>query len=188
LTSLTAPLILTATDPTSRHMTNEEAMSGQYAPPPVPDPQLVESLSLSVRRNRPGHWAWDLKDSRDGSWFESMFEFDSEDQARRSGLSRIAELSRSVRGATAASRSVGDKRGHLVIVSRHDDELYAQLKRAHGMSDGIEVIRDRRQSAEKMDRRDIDRRFTDITADLRARGWSIVCRSEHGSRRSQESA
>jgi hypothetical protein len=163
-------------------------MSGQDVPPSDPDPELVQSLALTVRQNRPGHWAWDLKDGRDGSWFESMFEFDSEDQARRSGLSRIAELARSVRGATAASRSVGDKRGHLVIVSRHDDELYAQLKRAHGMTDGIEVIRDRRRAEAKMDRKEIDRRSTDITADLRARGWSIVCRSEQPPRRMEQSA
>jgi hypothetical protein len=163
-------------------------MIGQYVPPPDPDPELVQSLALSVRQIRPGRWAWDLRDSRDGSWFESMFEFDSEDQARRSGLSRIAELARSVRGATAASRSTGEKRGHLVIVSRHDDELYAQLKGSLGASDGIEVIRDRRKSPAKMDRRDIDRRSTDITEDLRARGWSIVCRSERGSSRAEESA
>ena len=160
---------------------------GHYVSPPEPDPELVQSLALSVRQNRPGHWAWDLKDSRDGTWFESMLEFESEEQARRSGLSRIAELPRSVRGATAASRSVGDKRGHLVIVSHHDDELYAQLKRAHGMTDGIEVIRDRRGALAKMDRKEIDRRSTDITPDLRARGWSIACRSERGSSRTEES-
>lgn len=160
---------------------------GQYIPRPAPDPEFVQSLALSVRQNRPGHWAWDLKDSRDGTWFESMLEFESEEQARRSGLSRIAELARSVRGATAASRSVGDKRGHLVIVSRHDDELYAQLKRAHGMTDGIEVIRDRRRAVVKIDRTEIDRRSTDISPDLRARGWSIVCRSERGSSRTEVS-
>src|SRR5688572_13545413 len=92
---------------------------GQYVAPSEPDPELVQNLALSVRQNRPGHWAWDLRDSRDGSWFESMFEFDSEDQARRAGLSRIAELARCVHSATAASWEVGEKKGHLVIVSRH---------------------------------------------------------------------
>jgi hypothetical protein len=163
-------------------------MSGQDVPPSDADPDLVQNLALSVRQNRPGHGAWDLRDSRDGSWFESMLEFDSEDQARRSGLSRIAELARSVRGATAASRSVAYKGGHLVIVSRHDDELYAQLKRAHGMTDGIYVIRDRRRAGAKIDRKEIDRRSTDITPDLRTRGWSIVCRSAPRSERTRESA
>ena len=160
---------------------------GQYIALPEPDPELVQNLALSVRQNRPGHWAWDLKDSRDGSWFESMFEFDSAEQARRSGVSRIAELARSVRGATVALREIGRKKGHLVIVSRHDDELYAQLKGSFGTNDGIEIIRDRRGAVAKMDRKEIDRRSADITEDLRARGWSIVCRPERGSSRTEES-
>ena len=159
---------------------------GQYVPRPAPDPELVQNLALSVRQNRPGHWAWYLMDGRDGSWFESMFEFDSAEQARRSGLSRIAELSRSVRGATAALKEIGKKKGHLVIVSRHDDELYVQLKGSFGTSDGIEVIRDRRRAVAKMDRKEIDRRLADIAEDLRARGWSIVCRAERGSTRIEE--
>jgi hypothetical protein len=160
---------------------------GQYVPRPAPDPELVQNLALSVRQNRPGHWAWDLGDSRDGSWFESMFEFDSAEQARRSGLSRIAELASSVRGATAALQEIGEKKGHLVIVSRHGDELYVQLKGSFGTSDGIEVIRDRRRAVAKMHRKEIDRRSTDITEDLRERGWSIVCRPERGSSRTEES-
>jgi hypothetical protein len=163
-------------------------MIGQHVPPPVPDVELVQNLALSVRQNRPGRWAWDLRDSRDGKWFESMLEFDTEERARRSALSRIAELARSMRGETAASRAIGEEKGHLVIVSRHDDELYAQLKGSLGTSDGIEVIRDRRKSLAKMDRKEIDRRSTDITEDIRARGWSIVCRSERGSSRTEESA
>ena len=70
-------------------------MNRSYEPPPVPDPDLVVNLVLKVREilpHRPGRWAWDLRDSRDGSWFESMWEFDSEDRARRSGRSRLAEL------------------------------------------------------------------------------------------------
>ena len=73
------------------------------APSPDPDPELVRSLTLSIRRlpHRPNRWAWDLRDSRDGSWFESMFEFDSPERARRSGLFRMEELFRAVSGVTA---------------------------------------------------------------------------------------
>jgi hypothetical protein len=162
--------------------------AGQYVAPPEPDPELVQNLALSVRQNRPGHWVWDLRDSRDGSWFESMFEFDSEDQARRSGLSRIAELARCVHRTTAASCEIAEKKGHLVVVSRHDDKLYVQLKGVYGARDGIEVIRDRRRSLTKMDTKEIDRRSADIAEELRARGWSIVCRSERGSSRTEASA
>jgi hypothetical protein len=69
-------------------------MNRSYEPPPAPDPELVVNLVLKVREmlpHRPGRWAWDLRDSRDGSWFESMWEFDSEERARRSGRSRLAE-------------------------------------------------------------------------------------------------
>lgn len=70
-------------------------MNPAYEPPPAPDPELVVNLVLKVREMlpyRPGRWAWDLRDSRDGSWFESMWEFDSEERARRSGRSRLVEL------------------------------------------------------------------------------------------------
>jgi hypothetical protein len=73
---------------------------GKYVPPPAPETELVHNLKLVVRRllDRPHRWAWDLRDNRDGSWYESMLEFDSEAQARRSGLSRLAELSNLARG------------------------------------------------------------------------------------------
>jgi hypothetical protein len=45
-----------------------------------------------------------------------------------------------------------------MIVSRHDDELYAQLKESIGTSDGIEVIRERRKFLATIDK-EIDRRF-----------------------------
>jgi hypothetical protein len=78
-------------------------MNRSYEAPPAPDPELVVNLVLKVREmlpHRPGRWAWDLRDSRDGSWFESMWEFDSEERARRSGRSRLAELLESLPGAT----------------------------------------------------------------------------------------
>jgi hypothetical protein len=161
--------------------------SGQYIPPPEPDPELVQNLALNVYQNRPGHWAWDLRDRRDRSLFEGRLEFDTEEQARRSGLSRLTELTRSVREA-GAPRVTSDEKEHLVVVSRHDEDLYAFFKDRLGASDGIEVIRDRRKSLARMESRGIDRRSADLDAAIRARGWSIVCRSEHGRRRSQESA
>jgi hypothetical protein len=75
-------------------------MIGHEVPTTPPDPELVRSLRLSVRKlpHRRNRWAWDLTDSRDGSWFESMLEFGSPAHARRSGLSRLEELAGSVAG------------------------------------------------------------------------------------------
>ena len=80
-------------------------MTGHYALSPDLDLEAVRNLRLTVRKlpHRPNRWAWDLRDGRDGSWFESMFEFDSHERARQSGLSRIEELLRSVSDATGAS-------------------------------------------------------------------------------------
>jgi hypothetical protein len=78
-------------------------MNRSYEPPPAPDPELVVNLVVKVREmipHRPGRWAWDLRDSRDGSWFESMWEFNSEERARRSGRSRLAELLETLPDAT----------------------------------------------------------------------------------------
>jgi hypothetical protein len=84
-----------------------------YEPLPAPDPDLVLKLVLKVREmlpHRPGRWAWDLRDSRDGSWFESMWEFDSEDRARRSGHSRLAELHETLPDATLVAYGAGAPR------------------------------------------------------------------------------
>jgi hypothetical protein len=77
-------------------------MTGHYVPSLEQDPEVVKSLRLTVRKlpHRPNRWAWDLRDSRDGSWFESMFEFDSHERARLSGLARIEELVKSASAAT----------------------------------------------------------------------------------------
>jgi hypothetical protein len=48
----------------------------------------------------PHRWAWHLIDRRDGSEFETGFEFDSPSAARWAGFSRLAELRSSVPGAT----------------------------------------------------------------------------------------
>lgn len=161
---------------------------GQHVPAPEPDPELVRNLALTVYQNRPGHWAWDLRDTRDRTLFESALEFDTEAQARRSCLSRLAELRRCAGNATVAPSATREEREHLVVVARHDDQLYTFFKDRLGASDGIEVIQDRRKSLARMESRDIDRRSADPGAAIQARGWSIVCRSEHGKRREQESA
>jgi hypothetical protein len=138
----------------------------------TPEPELVQSLELTVRRipQRPNRWAWDLKDGRDGSWFESMWEFDSEERARRSGLSRMLELSRSARGDQTTT--------DIVIVARHDDQLYGMLAAAFAGNDRVTVIRDRRRFSTKRGGRDIERRSIDVGMAIRRRGWAIVCRSD----------
>jgi hypothetical protein len=65
--------------------------------PPVeePDKNLVVNLKLEVREAyRPGRWMWQLVDVRDGTLFERVFEFESERDAERSGVARLAELTR----------------------------------------------------------------------------------------------
>ena len=60
-----------------------------------PDQSLVVNLKLEVRETyRPGHWMWQLVDIRDGTLFERVFEFESARDAERSGVSRLAELTR----------------------------------------------------------------------------------------------
>jgi hypothetical protein len=93
-----------ATFPAARHARPPETvMNSHDVRSPEPDPELVRNLKLTVRRlpHRANRWAWDLRDGRDGSWFESMLEFDSPARARRSGLSRMEELLRAVSGVTA---------------------------------------------------------------------------------------
>jgi hypothetical protein len=65
--------------------------------PPVegPDKNLVVNLKLEVREAyRPGRWMWQLGDVRDGTLFERVFEFGSAHDAERSGVARLAELTR----------------------------------------------------------------------------------------------
>ena len=83
-------------------------MRGHYEPLPAPDLELVLHLRLRVREMAPhrrGRWAWDLRDSRDGSWFESMWEFDSAERARRSGLARLDQLRRAALAQGATDRA-----------------------------------------------------------------------------------
>ncbi len=135
----------------------------------------MENLLLSVRPNRPNHWAWDLRDGRDGSWFESMFEFDSPERARRSGLSRIAELQRSLQAPQHAPPADTGK-ARLVIVSADDTELFGTLKRLLADGQRVEIIPERRKSLAPMDRRSNERRSVPVSAAARARGWWIVPR------------
>ena len=139
-------------------------MIGRFSPPPDPNRDLVLNLELEVRElsARPHRWAWDLRDSRDGSWFESMFEFDSAEQARRSGLSRLAELGRCATGAVL--RAGGMDAVHLVIVSGHDDELCAMPTYLFEGTQRADVIRDRRKSFAPITCRGTERRSPDAIA------------------------
>ena len=67
------------------------------------DDQLsVLDLVVRVRpAYRVSRWAWHLVDRRDGSEFESEFEYDSASEAQRAGFRRLAELTSSLPGATA---------------------------------------------------------------------------------------
>ena len=154
-------------------------MSNAPAPDPVPDTDLVANLRVDVHLV-PGRarWAWHLIDSRDDSWFESQYEFESPMDAQTSGLARLAELAR-LPGAKSFARTVEFPiRNHLVIVSRRQEGLYSILSSLFQQSGGIEVIRDRRRSVSAAGRREPERRSQRVDPVARARGWWIVCGSE----------
>jgi len=63
------------------------------------DPDEVSIVHLVVEvlpAHRSSRWSWHLIDRRDGSRFETGFEYDSASAARRAGLSRLAELTSAV--------------------------------------------------------------------------------------------
>lgn len=150
-------------------------MATPDGPLPDPDPAVLQNLRLTVSTNRPGHWGWHLHDGRDGSWFESMFEFDSEDEARRAGRWRLAELGQSVSRSTPPGE---EGRRHVVVVSRQHEELYAVLKDLFAEADGVDVIRDRRKPLAPLPGRTADRRARGSGAMIEARGWSIARKSD----------
>jgi hypothetical protein len=156
-------------------------MRGQYVPPPAPDPDLVLNLALKVRElsARPGRWAWDLTDNRDGSWFESMWEFESAEEAAGFGRERLAELT-DARGTAGRMRIANEIKRRLVIVSGQDDELYGLLNGLFANSKAVNVIRDRRQELTPIPRTRAERRSTRITDDAKARGWWIVTPRDPG--------
>jgi hypothetical protein len=135
------------------------------------DLDTLGHLTVAVRQNRRSRWAWHLVDSRDGSSFESQYEFDSAIAARRSGLARLAELTPSLPPAAAPQRH-----RHLVIVS-DDAAVYGLVHQVFAENKGIEIIRDRRRPSPSPDRRNGDRRSMNVDAVVQARGWCIVCRS-----------
>jgi len=69
---------------------------------PDPDHGQVSVVDLVVQvrpASRVSRWAWHLIDRRDGSEFETGFEYDSPSDARWAAFSRLAELTASVPGA-----------------------------------------------------------------------------------------
>jgi hypothetical protein len=163
------------------------------------DAENLASLTVIVQEHRPSRWAWHLRDTRDGSWFESEYEFTSPMAARRAGVARLAELTPPVGVAAETSGPCTGRSRHLVIVSG-DDAVYGLLRQVFAKNEGIEVIRDRRRPdapvdrretprrvtadrrrrAPTLDRRRSDRRLTErrtviVDAMTRARGWWMVC-------------
>lgn len=151
----------------------------RYESSSTPDPELILSLRLRVREmvpHRPRRWAWDLLDSRDGSWFQSMFEFDSEEQAKRSGRSHLDEWRRSLSLPKPTAPLVDGATTGLVIVSADDTELFATLKRLLADGQRVEIIAERRKSPAQLEQRSADRRRAHVNEAARSRGWWIVTR------------
>jgi hypothetical protein len=159
---------------------------------------LIAHLRLEDRPAfRPGRWMWELIDARDGTPFETQFEFEFASDARRSGLARLVELTRSLSGAKMIAKTVDSHR--FVMVGREHDALFEELQRLFVDSRTIDVVRDRRCSARrrldrrtahgarspvrrlerrKIDRRICDRRSIDVDASVKARGWWVVPRPQ----------
>jgi hypothetical protein len=79
-----------------------EIMTMQRWLDPDPDHGQVSVVDLVVQvrpASRVSRWAWHLIDRRDGSEFETGFEYDSPSDARWAAFSRLAELTASVPGA-----------------------------------------------------------------------------------------
>jgi hypothetical protein len=166
-----------------------------------PDLHLLANLKLDVREAyRPGRWAWQIVDARDGTVFEREFEFESADDARRSGLARLAELRPPLPGAKAVGRNIGSPPLRVVIVSRTQNAMYQELQRLFRDNTAVVVIQDRRRferrgperrvqaerrpSAPFFDRRarvrrsGAERRSLRIDEALQARGWCLVPRGD----------
>ena len=66
------------------------------------DLDIVLNLTVEVRpAHRLSRWAWHLIDRRDRSDFEIGFEYESPSEARQAALSRLAELTSAMPGATS---------------------------------------------------------------------------------------
>jgi hypothetical protein len=155
-------------------------MASEPQPAPDHDPDLIAYLTVEVSPAfRSERWAWQLIDRRSGSWFESGHDYESQMDARRAALARLAELTPSLPGAKVGARIPSPSANrHLIIVSRGHDGLYGLLGAVFAGSEGIGVIRDRRRPVPEPQRRATDRRLTRIDPLAEARGWWVVSRSD----------
>lgn len=134
-----------------------------------------ERLTVSVRLlGEPCLWCWDIVDVEGGtviesSWATEWTGYVSSRDALRAGTMRLADLTRSSRGAPLPGRHAptgGQKKiRSVLVVARDASELTAALKKTFADTDSIEVIRDRRvgerrqrEDSVALDRRRGDRR------------------------------
>jgi hypothetical protein len=69
----------------------------------------------------------------------------------------------------------------LYVVARHEQKLYIKFTKAYAGSETIQVVLDRRQRQRRQtysppatDRRKEERRWHDITKNLKTIGWAMV--------------
>lgn len=152
-----------------------------------------EPLSVRVRLMAdPCLWNWEIVDGAgavvESGWEKEWTAYEAAQEAVTMGLARLAELSRSGRGAAAPGRPAVDRPGlrvnrRVAIVAREEAALYRSLRKALAGDDRVEIVRDRRWGERRgrgpvpaVERRRGERRCRpDIDADLRSRGWSVVC-------------
>jgi hypothetical protein len=174
-------------------------MSSEETTRPDPLPaDLMPYLRVQVREaSRPGRWMWEIVDIRDGALVERELEFESAGDARRAGLARLADLAPALPGAKMAPKSGGTPaRRRIVVVARHDADLYDEFRRLFADVREIELIRDRRHGDRRRrgdrrvrgaasraapvverrshQRRRAERRTTPPDPNLQRRGWRVV--------------
>jgi len=111
-----------------------------------------ERLTVKVLLlGEPPLWGWEILDTEGGglvesSWAMEWTGYGSSREALRAGLMRLTDLTRDARRAVLDRRTESSpaKPRHLMVVARDAAELYASLKRTFAVSDGIDVILDRR--------------------------------------------
>jgi hypothetical protein len=83
------------------------------------DADAIEHLVVDVRpAHRRARWAWALVDGRDGSEFETGFDYDSPSDARRAAMGRLEELTSALRDAPSVSWPPASESRSLTLLHR----------------------------------------------------------------------
>lgn len=146
-------------------------------------------------RNPPFLWCWDLEDTTgrrvESSWEDHWDAFSCSEQAHTAGLARLHARMRAAGAKAAARTATLTGAVALVIVERGEAALYESLTGLFRAREEIVVIRDRRSGERRQrghDRQPLERRRnerrrrSDVDAQIRTRGWSVLSVPQGGHR------